>query len=407
MKLGRFDFWFLVSIVALNLALKTFRLDSPAESYFDEGIYYIPAARDYLQGVFSNFEHPPLAKLFMAAGIFLFGDNPWGWRIPEVLVGSLGVIFIYLLGKKMFGGRFIPILASVFLTFEFSWFVGSRIAILEIYVATFSLAAAYFFWNFFKNDKPKYLVLTGVLFGLALASKWSSALLLIFALSYYLWFNRKKVIPAVKRSVLICLIVISTYLASYSFYLANHSFSDFVNLQGGMVDFHLRVVPERRELIKQNIVNYSYSSLYPSWTWVFNPIYPLLGESGEGRVKGVLFLFNPALFWGSLAAVALNIKRIKQSKEKLFLVGAFVVLWLPWIFVPRFTFPYYLLTAMPFGILLLVKLLRELFSGRTSLLVGFVVAVVTIFFFYYPLLANLSVPSWYFRILTGALGFQP
>ena len=86
MKLTKFDFWFLAGIFLLNLVLKHFRLNSPPEAYFDEGAFYIPAAREYLNGNFlANFEHPPLAKLFMSAGILIFGDNPWGWRTRRLV----------------------------------------------------------------------------------------------------------------------------------------------------------------------------------------------------------------------------------------------------------------------------------------------------------------------------------
>ena len=170
MKFTSFDFKYLSIIFIFNLLLKLPRLNVPSLSYFDEGVHFVPAARDYLQGVFETEPtHPMLGKLFISAGIHLFGDNAWGWRIPEVLIGSIGVIFIYLLAKSMFGGRFIPVLASIFLTFEFSWFVHSRVGVIEVYAATFSLAGAFFFWQFLKTDKKLTLIFTGIFFGLAIA----------------------------------------------------------------------------------------------------------------------------------------------------------------------------------------------------------------------------------------------
>ena len=35
-----------------------------------------------------NPEHPPLGKEIIAAGLALFGDDPWGWRFFPVLAGS-------------------------------------------------------------------------------------------------------------------------------------------------------------------------------------------------------------------------------------------------------------------------------------------------------------------------------
>ena len=410
MKLTKFDYWFLAGIFLLNLALKLFRLNSPAEVYFDEGAAYIPAARGYLQGNFDlNFEHPPLAKLFMSLGILVFGDNPWGWRIPEVLVGSLGVVFIYLLAKRLFGGNFTPILASLFLTFEFSWFVNSRIGTIEIYLATFSLAASFFFWNFFKEEKLKYSTLAGIFFGLAIAAKWSGVFLLIFLGIYYLWYKRKKLTGAFIRFTTTVLITALVCLGSYGFYLTAHSFTNLANLQIKMAKYHLQEVPKKEKARSVRGVGstYSYLQVYHPSLWVFNPIFPYYGESIGERVKSVLFLFNPALFWGSLAVILISLKRLTKEKEKLFLVVAFTSFWLPWLFSPRFSLSYYLLGVMPFGILLLVKLIREKFKEWNFFITGFVVSVIALFFFYYPLLTAVSVHRWYFRILTGTAGLGP
>ena len=67
------------------------RLWLPGGPYFDE-IHYLPAARELLTGFdYRNPEHPPLGKEIIAAGIALFGDNAWGWRIFSALAGALAL----------------------------------------------------------------------------------------------------------------------------------------------------------------------------------------------------------------------------------------------------------------------------------------------------------------------------
>jgi len=230
MRFARFDFVFLTLIFLFNFLTKLFLLNSPQSAYFDEGAFYIPAARAYLHGDFlANFQHPPVAKLFMAASIHVFGDNVWGWRIPEVLVGSLGVVFIYLLAEKMFGGKFIPVLASLFLTAEFGWFVSSRLGTIEIYVAAFSLAAGYFFWKFLKSESSKDLLLSGFFFGLAISSKWSGLFLLIFALGFYLLKKKPRSLLKIAQLITVVLLV---YFASYSFYLKTTLLTAFFTCSG-------------------------------------------------------------------------------------------------------------------------------------------------------------------------------
>ena len=67
--------------VALLAAL--FRLPGlgyPGEEYFDE-VYHAKTARQYLNGEApTEWVHPPTAKLLIAAGVALFGYEPWAWR---------------------------------------------------------------------------------------------------------------------------------------------------------------------------------------------------------------------------------------------------------------------------------------------------------------------------------------
>ncbi|MCH8821227.1 glycosyltransferase family 39 protein [Patescibacteria group bacterium] len=405
MKLVKWDFWFLAIIFLVNIALKTFRLGSPAQAYFDEHAYYIPAAREYLSGNFiANFEHPPLTKLFMSAGVSILGDNFWGWRIPEVLVGSLGVIFIYLLAKEMFGGRFIPTLAAIFLTVEFSWFVNSRLANIEIYLATFSLAAAYFFWKFFKSESIKALILTGVFIGLAIATKWSGLLILAFLMAFYIWNKRLDLLQTLRKAALIIVIAFMVYVASYGFYLNSHSFADLFGLHQRMINYHLNYVPEStsRSNPDANLLNNGYAP----WAWIFNPSYLYAGDEGGETSKTVLFLYNPAIFWGILGTLIFTFKKIIKDERKTFLLGAFLCFWLPWFLAPRFTLPYYLLASIPFGIILLSKFISENYNKRGYLLVGFIASSIALFLFYYPLLSYISIPTWYLRLLTGAVGIE-
>lgn len=411
MRLSPFDRWFLVGIFVFNTAIKLFRLTSPPDVYFDEGAHYIPAARAYLMSSFEpNFEHPPLAKLFMAAGIKLFGDNPWGWRLPEVLVGSMGVIFIYLLAKKMFGTRLIPTLSALFLTFEFSWFVNSRVAVPEIYVATFSLAAAFFFWAFFKEEKIRYLGLAGVFFGLSVATKWNGLFLLAFVSCFYLWKKRAALSRSLPNLGALFLTVGVVYLGTYSFYLINRTIIDLVNVHVDMFDYHTGGVLEK--VRQRQDFNSLIFHLTPI-TWLLNPLYTYIGSQEGNSTRAILFMFNPALFWGSILLILKEAKNLifhrtrrLVTNDKLFLIGAFLSFWLPWFFAPRYNFSYYLLSSMPFGILLLSKFIEENFEEKKFLLTGFIASAVLLFVFYYPVLSNLSSPVWYLFILTGSVGFK-
>jgi len=105
----------LVVVLLISLGARLFDLGQPCSSpcrgsashslIFDEA-YYVNAAR-VIVGIHPaaglpyhtaplhkdpNAEHPQLAKLMIAGGIELLGDNPWGWRIGSVIFGSIAFL---------------------------------------------------------------------------------------------------------------------------------------------------------------------------------------------------------------------------------------------------------------------------------------------------------------------------
>ena len=69
-------------------ALFLWGLATPHTFVFDE-VHYVPAARQLLALAGPvNTEHPLLGKEIIAAGIALFGDNAFGWRIFSTLAGA-------------------------------------------------------------------------------------------------------------------------------------------------------------------------------------------------------------------------------------------------------------------------------------------------------------------------------
>ncbi len=104
------------------------------------------------------------------------GSNAFAWRLMGIVFGSILVGLIYLLAATMFRRRRIAILAAAFVTFDAMSYVMSRIAMNDIYVAVFIVAAYLVFWQIWSGRWARSawwaLPLVGVLIGLAAASKW-------------------------------------------------------------------------------------------------------------------------------------------------------------------------------------------------------------------------------------------
>lgn len=399
---------FLVILITSDLALKTFRLWDPSKTYFDEGPFYIKAARDLLQGIATtNFEHPPLAKIILAASIAIFGDNPFGWRLPSVLLGTIGVVFTYLLAKKLTGSKRIAALAAVLLSFEFGWFVSSRIATLEIFLASFLLIGAYFAVSFWKKQSLVNLGLMGVFFGAALATKWSAVLLISWVFLFLLIFQKNNLVKKLTSLLVASLIILAIYLASYFFYFQGHSFSQFVDLHKSMYSYHTQTVPSVQKRVQEKSSPTDFY-LFEPWTWVLDPMFPYYGEIKADKTKMVLLFFNPIIFWGGLVGLLVLIREQfkKVSPEKIFLVGAFLSQWLVWFFVGRYSLPYYLLAGIPFLVISFTLILQRVYGKSRSWFYVLVLGSIAAFAIFYPVLSGLSIPSLYAQLLTTFREFK-
>lgn len=126
-------------------------------------------------------DHPPLVFLLQHYSIKLFGENPTAIRIPSALAGIASVIFLYLIGKQLYGPTVGALSALLFAaTVSHVWI--SRIGLLESVMLAFMLAS---FWTFLHGlEKPAWwLPLSGAFLGFAVLAKYNALILLPIFLS--------------------------------------------------------------------------------------------------------------------------------------------------------------------------------------------------------------------------------
>ncbi|MGH3936154.1 MAG: dolichyl-phosphate-mannose--protein mannosyltransferase, partial [Pseudonocardiaceae bacterium] len=142
-------------IVALGLTLvaglvRLWNLGQPTDGgtpVFDEK-HYAPQAWQMLRngGVEDNagYElvvHPPLGKQLMALGELLMGYNGWGWRLSAALAGTVCVLLIVRIVRRMTRSTLLGGIAGVLLIADGVSHVQSRIGMLDIFLTVFVLAA--------------------------------------------------------------------------------------------------------------------------------------------------------------------------------------------------------------------------------------------------------------------------
>lgn len=84
--------------------------------------------------------HPMVGKLLVAAGIELFGNNPFGWRVMGALLGTLMCVMIAFIARHLFRSTLWGLIAGVFLAVDGQAIVLSRTALLDIFLTFFAVA---------------------------------------------------------------------------------------------------------------------------------------------------------------------------------------------------------------------------------------------------------------------------
>lgn len=131
------------------------------------------------------FDQPPLFTYLLAVMIAARGASLETMRLLPVFAGSLSVVIAYFLGKSMYG-RTTGLIASIAILFDGFDVLYSRMIYIEALSTMLILAATFLFWEgILKRRSYKLSIAGGVVFGLALDSKYI-ALVLAVALVLFL-----------------------------------------------------------------------------------------------------------------------------------------------------------------------------------------------------------------------------
>jgi dolichyl-phosphate-mannose-protein mannosyltransferase len=85
--------------------------------------------------------HPPLGKMMIAVGEWLFGLTPFGWRFAVALVGTLSILLLARIVRRMTRSTLLGCVAGLLMALDGLELVLSRTAILDIFVMFWVLAA--------------------------------------------------------------------------------------------------------------------------------------------------------------------------------------------------------------------------------------------------------------------------
>ncbi len=384
----------ILAVTVVAFLIRLWHLDFPNKLVFDE-TYYAKDAWSILQyGYERNWTegandlivagdidqmldtaefvvHPPMGKLLIGVGEWIFGMNSFGWRFMAAVFGALLITATMLLVRRLSRSDLVAGIAGVLLTVDGLAFTMSRLALLDIFQATFLVAAVAALVrdrDWMRGRLADHLqargladlggdlgprlwwrpwrLVAGVLFGCSIATKWNSLYALAaFALLSLAWdIGARRLAGAqhpIRRALFpdgvaafLQLVVVAalTYLASWSQWLASaggwsrqwaaqHPDAPMAKyLPDGLASlfaFH-------REIYQFHTGDYINGATHPyesgPWGWLIllrplgldavNDIQP--GTDGcppgtETCIRVITSLGTPLLWWGAALALVAGI----------------------------------------------------------------------------------------------------
>ena len=85
--------------------------------------------------------HPEVGKYLIAIGEWVFGLNPFGYRVASAVFGSLAILLMCRIARRLTRSTLLGCIAGLLLSLDGMEFVLSRTGILDIFLMFFVLAA--------------------------------------------------------------------------------------------------------------------------------------------------------------------------------------------------------------------------------------------------------------------------
>jgi len=301
-----------VLIALAFLVLVAVRLTIPSKAFFDE-VHYLPAARALLALSHPvNVEHPLLGKELIALGIRLFGDNPFGWRALSTLFGTLGLFAAMRALWFASASRFASVAGGLLIASDFIWFVMSRIAMLDIFMASFVLIALWALAGAVRENETgrRRLAMAGIALGLAMAAKWNAVPLAVLpgltfavvrfrALGWHgLTGSRAAPVAGIalwEAGLWLGVLPLVVYALTF---VPAMFYADDPLSPTGLIAYHRQMIALQEEVLKPH----PYQSVWYQWVADWRAIW-FLYEPVDGAQRGILLVGNPLTMLAGLVAM--------------------------------------------------------------------------------------------------------
>jgi dolichyl-phosphate-mannose--protein O-mannosyl transferase len=435
----------ILTVTAFGGLLRFWRLDRPHKLVFDE-TYYVKQGISFLKtgyelkwngsgtvvdaelahgnvNVFLNqpdfVVHPPVGKWMIAGGELLFGPtSSWGWRFSSALVGTLSILMLALIARRLFSSTLLGVVAGLLLAVDGEHYVHSRTGLLDIFVMFWALAA--FGCLLIDRDVGRrrltarmarlaaqnlpvgplgpglglrwWRIAAAICLGLTIGTKWSGVyfaavfgLMTVFwdaaarrSVGVRHWFLGAVVRDGLPSAALMAPLTLAVYLASWTgWFLSKDAYDrqwavSHPSQHYGWIPDALRSLWFYHTQMYQFHVTLTTDHPYKSnpWSWIvmgrptaFFYEGPKVGQSGctvPQCSQAVTALGNPVIWWGATLAIAVLFFQwgLRRDWRAGAILAGLVAGYLPWFhFQHRTIYNFYSIAFTPWVVLALTYVL--------------------------------------------------
>ncbi len=278
------DFLWIILIAVLTLLVHFLTYNSLG--FHRDELLYLALGRHMATGFWSN---PPLIGLISYVSQLIPGDTLFTTRLFPAIAGAVLVVITGLITRELGGKLYGQVLACLSISLSLLILRGYSMLQPVPFDILFWTLVLYWFLRYINTDKPLYLLLIGVGFGLGIMNKYmvvflvaGIALAVLFTPYRRLWIN--------KYTWLAMLIALVLFLPNLIWQM-NHNFPVLHHMQQLRASQLVNV--KRGNILIDQLLMFTFSSL----VWGSGLIWLLVSrKSGRFRVFGLIYLVILLIF---------------------------------------------------------------------------------------------------------------
>ncbi len=385
----------------IAFGLRFYDISYPAFKWMDEKNNVAAAYNYWTSGQFDPdiWEHPPLRHIILYGFLRIFGDNPYGWRMRTVLGGAIAVVLTGFFAFQVTGNRRTALMAGLLLATDPLHIVVSRFTFEEAYGGALFLAAIICYMR--HKQRSAWLLLSAVLMGCALATKWyyvpAWLLLCIMTLREDGNYRDPRTIMFIVSTYI--LVPVGIYMLSYyPWFGRGYTLSEFIDFT---VNAYRSMQSIETQLYEPGLFFLSHTS---AGEWFLRPV--IVGKGtflGSDRGEFILFMNNIPVWILTIPAMVMLCIAAYRKRSLLLAAPAifFTATYMLFLFVDRPVFIYSSVPLLPFAFTAIAFGLTEL-AGKIrggNLFYAVFTVLLAWNLYLYPLVTAKMVPMTPYRYL--------